>query len=427
MTRFALEHPGGAEIIYRYAGHDATEEYSMVHTPSIIINELPTSEHIGVLDKSSVTSEWLSQSSGTAVSPFKASEKRPLNALLNLNDFEEVCTYSLTKKSYAFISGASNDNITRDSNKSWWERIWFRPQVLRNVESVNTRSQILGCDVEIPIFISPAGLAKTAGQEGELALSAGAASTGIIQCDRSKTQALIEAVTARGIKAIFITVDLPVVSKREADEIVASELSFVSSMSGSKTSGLVKSAGIARNVGSFINPTFSWEDIAWVRKHTHLPILLKGIQCVADAKKAMSIGCQGIILSNHGGRALDTAPPPLLTLLELLECPEIFSAVEVLIDGGIRRGSDVLKALCLGATGVGLGRSFMYAVNYGKEGVEHAVNILKDEIQTAMRLCGVTDLSQASPDMLNTAELDYIVRRGGSRHLYTHKVIRARL
>jgi L-lactate dehydrogenase (cytochrome) len=128
-------------------------------------------------------------------------------------------------------------------------------------------------------------------------------------------------------------------------------------------------------MGSFIDPTLSWDDLSWLRAHTHLPILLKGVQCSADARKAMELGVHGIVLSNHGGRALDSAPPALLTLLELhKECPEVFGAMEVLIDGGIRRGSDILKAVCLGASGVGLGRPFMYAVGYGKDGVEHAVN-----------------------------------------------------
>ncbi|KAK0100274.1 hypothetical protein ONS95_008233 [Cadophora gregata] len=356
----------------------------------------------------------------------------------------------------AFISGASNDNLTRDANKNWWQRIWFRPQVLQDVGKVNTKSQILGCDAELPIFISPAGLAKTAGPDGELALAAGASSTGIIQCvsttasypldeimgaaptgypfffqlyinkDRAKTEALIKYVTKLGVKAILITIDLPVVSKREADERAKSESSYTSRLSGTTASGAVKSSGIARNVGSFIDPTFCWDDIAWVRKHTDLPVLLKGIQRAKDARNALNIGCQGLVLSNHGGRALDSAPPSVLTLLELhMECPQVFEKMEILIDGGIRRGSDVLKAVCLGATAVGLGRPFMYALSYGKEGVEHAVNIIKDELQTAMRLCGISDLSQASPDMLNTTEADVYLKKGSdTRHPYARKTPR---
>jgi L-lactate dehydrogenase (cytochrome) len=136
-----------------------------------------------------------------------------------------------------------------------------------------------------------------------------------------------------------------------------------------------KGSGLARSMGSFIDPTLTWDDLAWLRKHTKLPIIIKGIQCAADARKAMEFGVQGIVLSNHGGRALDNAPPAIITLLELhRECPEVLGVMEVLVDGGIRRGGDILKAICLGASGVGLGRPFMYAVSYGREGVAHAVN-----------------------------------------------------
>jgi len=122
-------------------------------------------------------------------------------------------------------------------------------------------------------------------------------------------------------------------------------------------------------MGSFIDPCLDWNDLAWIRSNTQLPIILKGIQSASDARKAAQMGCQGIVLSNHGGRSLDNGLPAILILLELhMECPEIFSVMEVFIDGGIRRGSDILKAICLGASGVGLGRPFMYAVSYGKQG-----------------------------------------------------------
>jgi hypothetical protein len=112
-----------------------------------------------------------------------------------------------------------------------------------------------------------------------------------------------------------------------------------------------------------------------LRKQTHLPIISKCIQSAADARRAMQLGCQGIAVDNHGGRALEDTQPAILTLLELhYECPEIFRAMEVMIDGGIRSGSDILKALCLGARAVGLGRPFLYGVNYGLEGIEHVVN-----------------------------------------------------
>ena len=127
--------------------------------------------------------------------------------------------------------------------------------------------------------------------------------------------------------------------------------------------------------GSFIDPSFSWDDLAWLRQHTKLPIVLKGVQTAADARLAMYMGCQGVVLSNHGGRALDGAPASILVLLELhRECAEVFDHMEIFVDGGIRRGSDILKAICLGASGVGVGRPFQYAINYGTEGIVHLTN-----------------------------------------------------
>lgn len=197
-----------------------------------------------------------------------------------------------------------------------------------------------------------------------------------INKERRKTEELLRVVNSRPqIKALFVTVDLPVVSKREADERLKMETLYSSGVSGSQTFSDSKGSGMARTVGSFIDPSFCWDDLAWVRKQTKLPIVLKGIQSASDARTAMHLGCQGIVVSNHGGRALDGAPASILVLLELhRECPEVFEHMEVFIDGGFRRGSDILKALCLGASGVGLGRPFMYAVNYGKDGVVHLIN-----------------------------------------------------
>jgi hypothetical protein len=197
-----------------------------------------------------------------------------------------------------------------------------------------------------------------------------------INKDRSMTEELLRVVNSRPqIKAIFVTVDLPVVSKREADERIKLDALTSSGLGGRSASSDNKGSGLARSVGSFIDPAFSWDDLAWLRRHTKLPIVLKGIQSAADARIAMQMGCQGVLISNHGGRALDGAPATILVLLELhRECPEVFDYMEVFIDGGFRRGSDILKALCLGASGVGMGRPFMYAISYGTEGVKHLVN-----------------------------------------------------
>ncbi|EXJ89623.1 L-lactate dehydrogenase (cytochrome) [Capronia epimyces CBS 606.96] len=449
MTRFAPTHPGGSQIIYAYAGRDASQAYREVHEPNLITATLLPQEHRGYLDPS--TELGAGSANKTVQVPQSREQKPPLDALINLNDFEDAARQSISRKSWAFISGASNDNITRDANKALLEKIWFRPRILRNVATVSTRGSMLGCNVPLPVFISPAGLSKTGGPEGEIALSRGAAETGIIQIistnasfplseilkaapedhpfffqlyinkDRSKTEELLRLVNSKQqVRALFVTVDLPVVSKREADERVKLEHFQASGLSGS-TSSDSKGSGLARRVGSSIDPSFCWDDLAWLRRQTDLPIVLKGIQSAADARIAMHMGCQGLMVSNHGGRALDGAPAAILVLLELhKECPEVFDHMEIFMDGGIRRGSDILKAICLGASGVGLGRPFLYALNYGKEGVVHLVDILKEEVVTAMQLTGLKSLDEADPAMVNTAEVDPLVSHG-SRHPYARR------
>ncbi len=194
--------------------------------------------------------------------------------------------------------------------------------------------------------------------------------------ERSKTEALLAQLRSMNrIRAIFVTVDAPVAGKREADERVRADESISTPISGAKAGNDKRGGGLGRIMGSYVDPTLTWDDLAWLRRHWNGPIVLKGVQGALDAKRAMHEGVQGIVLSNHGGRSLDTSPPAILILLELQRCcPEIFEHMEVYVDGGVRRGTDVLKALCLGATAVGLGRSFLYALNYGQEGVEHMID-----------------------------------------------------
>ena len=172
-------------------------------------------------------------------------------------------------------------------------------------------------------------------------------------------------------------------------------------------------------MASYIDPGLCWEDLKWLRTLTDLPIVVKGIMSVEDAVLCAEAGVDGILISNHGGRNLDTSPPALRTLLQLrLARPDVFDKMEVYLDGGVRRGTDVLKALCLGAKAVGMGRPFLYALNYGEEGVRHFVEIMKDELSTAMKLTGMTDLGQASIDYLDLGEVEAglgLRRWGGPR------------
>jgi len=160
---------------------------------------------------------------------------------------------------------------------------------------------------------------------------------------------------------------------------------------------------VTQAISGYIDPDVTWDDISWIRGLTDLPLYVKGIQCVEDAVTALEdYKVHGIVLSNHGGRSLDYAPPPMTILHELhLERPDLLEKHEVYIDGGVTRGTDVLKALCLGARGVGLGRAFLYGnALWGEHGCTRVIQIMREEIVTGMRLMGVTSLGQLRPELV---------------------------
>ena len=192
--------------------------------------------------------------------------------------------------------------------------------------------------------------------------------------DRKNAAEVIKNATALGLKAIFVTVDAAGRGKRESDERLKVDEVIINPVTGERAENDKKGGGLTRRMGSYIDQALKWEDIAWIRSLTNVPVILKGITTAADAMLAMEHKVDGILLSNHGGRNLDFSPPSILLLLEMhKQCPQIFDQMEVYVDGGIRRGGDILKALCLGAKAVGIGRTFLYSLNYGTEGAEHLV------------------------------------------------------
>ncbi|KAH0565838.1 hypothetical protein GP486_000760 [Trichoglossum hirsutum] len=264
-------------------------------------------------------------------------EKPPLAAIINTHDFEEVARKTIPKKAWAFYSSAATDQITRNFNESSYDRIFFRPRILRNVTNVNIEVKMLGQKMALPLFVAPAAMAKMIHPDGEKALARAAASRGIIQCvsnhasfplteiipqlpkgypvffqlyvnrDREKSEELLKKVTALGsVKAIFVTVDAPVVGKREEDEKIEVDESLTTPMGDSKVKNDDKGGGLGRAIGYYVDSSLTWEDIPWLRSLTNIPIVLKGIQTAADAKMALECGVDAIILSNHGGRSLDT-------------------------------------------------------------------------------------------------------------------------
>lgn len=349
--------------------------------------------------------------------------KPPLTSLISLHDFERAAHATFTPKAWAFVSSAATDLHTKTRNARSYSQISLRPRVLRDVASVDTSCAMFGHHARLPIFCSPTSMARTVhvGAEGEL--GRGLKGAGVPMCvsssasmpladiireiraaeprvslgetarrakkkelpvflqlyvdkTRANSEKLLRTAQALGINALFLTVDSALPGKREADERIRTDESLTSAISGETARNDAKGGALGRIMGNHIDPRLAWSDIPWLRKCLpDIPIVLKGIQTWMDAKKALEAGVDGIVISNHGGRNLDTAPATILVLLEMQKnCPEVFRGLEVYIDGGITRGTDIFKALCLGATAVGLGRGFLYALNYGEEGVRRLVD-----------------------------------------------------
>merc|ERR1712151_405073 len=234
--------------------------------------------------------------------------------------------------------------------------------------------------------------------------------------ERSRTQSYVEKLEANGVKALFITVDAPQLGRREKD------MRNKYTQQGSDVQGddeddgeVDRSQGATRAISSFIDPGLNWDDIPWIKSITKMSVLLKGIQCGEDAVKAYKMGLQGLVCSNHGGRQLDTCRSGIEVLPEVMdalkEAGADFDQFKVFIDGGVRRGADIFKAVALGATAVGVGRPVLYSLaSYGDKGIVRMVHMLQDELQMVMRLSGTPDVASITEKHVITKNLsDHIV------------------
>lgn len=285
---------------------------------------------------------------------------------------------------------------------------------------------MLGAHTSAPIYITATAHAKLGDPDGEVTLARASNKHDIIQMiplysscpleditntrepnrtqwyqiyvkkDRNVTRKAVEAAEARGCKALCITVDNPHLGSRE--RVLRSQ------QSESNDDEFEDAPATELDPSLIMNSTLSWDDIPWFQDITNMPIVLKGVQRVEDVIKAAEYGVQAVILSNHGGRQLDYSEAPIEVLAEampLLRERGLQGKIEVYIDGGVRRGSDVLKALCLGARSVGIGRPFLYAMAaYGQKGLEKAIRIYKDELERNMRLLGCTSIDQLHPGLV---------------------------
>ncbi|KAF2771525.1 hypothetical protein EJ03DRAFT_388274 [Teratosphaeria nubilosa] len=438
VTEFLPEHPGGPKIILKYAGRDATEEYKPIHPPDTLDKFLGKRKHLGEVDMNTVEKEEKAEDPDEIERQERIKRMPILEQCYNLMDFEAVAMTVMKKTAWAYYSSGADDEITMRENHSAFHRIWFRPRILQNVETIDLSTTMLGTKVSIPFYVTATALGKLGNPEGEVVLTRGARKHNVIQMiptlascsfdeivdakegdqvqwlqlyvnkNRDITKRIIQHAEKRGCKGLFITVDAPQLGRRERD--MRSKFSDVgSNVQNTGGDNVDRSQGAARAISSFIDPSLCWDDIPWFLSVTKMPIILKGVQRVEDVIRAIAVGVQGVVLSNHGGRQLDFARSGIEVLAEVM--PELRrlgldKKIEIYIDGGIRRATDIIKALCLGATGVGIGRPFLYAMSaYGLPGVDRAMQLLKDEMEMNMRLIGCSSVDQLGPELVDTMRL----------------------
>jgi len=335
-----------------------------------------------------------------------------------LADFEPLAKSKMSAMSWEYITAGAGDELTVRWNKEAYQRIRLRPRILVDSSKLDTRVTLFGQEHSFPILLSPTAAQKLTYPDGELATvrGAGAAGTTMVvssfsntsledvaaaaksplwfqlyaQTDRGFTRELVQRAEAGGYRALCLTVDTPITGARNREHRADVKLGTLPNMTGFK--GVEFRTGSLEIFSSVLDPALSWKDVEWLRSFAKIPLLIKGVLNPEDADRAVKAGVAGIIVSNHGGRNLDTLPATIDALPQVTD--KVAGRVPVLVDGGIRRGTDVLKALAFGANAVLIGRPYLYGLGAaGQAGVTEVIHILQREFQMAMVLTGRTDIS----------------------------------
>lgn len=359
--------------------------------------------------------------------------KSASSTLLNLLEYESAAKELIDPVAFDYFSSGANDEITLKENQAAFARVLLYPRMLRDVSTRSMETRVLGQKISLPVLIAPMAFQKMAHKEGELGTMQAANQSGSIMVlstlstctieevagqakdnlwfqlyvyrDRGLTRSLVERAEAAGCKALVLTVDSPMLGRREKD--VRNGFSLPEGLSAANLiqqgvdalPGKVGESGLAAYIASLYDQSLSWKDLEWLQSISKMPVLVKGVLRADDAKLALEHGAAGIIVSNHGGRQLDTVPATIEALPYIIEAVD--GKVEVLLDGGIRRGTDVLKALALGAKAVLLGRPILWGLALrGAAGALGVLQLLAAELDLAMALAGVKKLDEISTDLL---------------------------
>ncbi|KAI2779271.1 FMN-dependent dehydrogenase-domain-containing protein [Daldinia loculata] len=427
ITSFVPKHPGGRSILLKNAGQDASAAFDSVHPVELLDEYLTPDQVIGTIEPGDPPEDKkarkVNHDSHLGSKDTSSITLPPLASMLSVSEIESHAMKRLSPKAISYYVSAADDQLTKEANGQIYRSILLRPRVFIDCTECSLETSILGNRVGLPIYVSPAAMARLAHPSGEAGIARACSKFNALQIISKNASMSPPAIVSAGpgavfawqlyvlkdlaatertlaqirkipqIKFIVLTLDAPFPGKREADERFK----------------MAEVAGGAPPQAWGTESALTWrKTLEWLGRHTSLPIVLKGVQTHEDVYAATLFpAVKAIIISNHGGRALDTAPPPIQVLLEIRKfCPQVFDCIDVLVDGGVKRGTDVVKALALGAKGVGIGRAALYGLSVGgEEGVERVLKILADETQTAMRLLGVKNVSELSLRHINTSAL----------------------
>lgn len=352
---------------------------------------------------------------------------------INLHEIEALARPNLSQAAADYFAGGAEDEVTLRANRDAFERHFLRPRYLVDVSRLDTSTTAMGIEIPFPVIVAPTGFQMLAHPDGERATARGTAAAGTLMTlstfstiameevqaaatgpkwfqlyvhkDRGLTRHLVERAEAAGFRAIVLTVDVPMVGRRERDirngfalppEMRVANFELPES-EALHTAGA--DSGLANFVRGLREPAFSYRDVEWLASLTRLPLLLKGVLRGDDARRSLDHGVTGIIVSNHGGRQLDGAIPGILALPDVVEA--VGGRAEVFMDGGIRRGTDVVKALALGARAVLVGRPIVWGLAWqGADGVEAVLTLLRNEFEMALGLVGAATVADLTADLV---------------------------
>jgi len=340
---------------------------------------------------------------------------------LNLFDFERAARERMSRMAFDYYAGGAEDELTLADNRAAFERLKLAYRVLVDVSERDLATTVLGQQVSMPVLVAPTAFHKLAHEDGETATAraagaagtvftlstlsntaveeVGAAATGpvwfqlYVYKDRAATEGLVRRAEEAGCSALVLTVDAPLLGRRERDVHNRFHLPEGLKVENMLPKGYgdveeeAETSGLATYVNSMMDQALTWKDLEWLRSVTELPILVKGVVRPDDALRAVEHGAAGVVVSNHGGRQLDTAPATLEVLPAIVDA--VHGRAEVLLDGGVRRGTDVVKALALGARAVMVGRPVLWGLAVdGEAGARRVLELLREELDLAMALCG---------------------------------------